>query len=118
MCELTDLSLTAPCSSFHNTPAKAKRWQMLEPRQLDQLSTEGRLPAARNLDLLATGAQVALLHSQDQLAVTAVGEAGDAVAAAIDAIATRMARGGRLVYVGMGTSGRLAQLDAAECPPT
>ncbi len=85
---------------------------------LDALETEGRLPAAADLDRLPTRRQVALMAQQDMAAVAAVATAGDQIAAAVDAIAERLRAGGRLLYVGAGTPGRLAVLDAAECPPT
>jgi N-acetylmuramic acid 6-phosphate etherase len=59
-----------------------------------------------------------LQNAQDRGVPAAVAAAGDAIAGAIDAIVERLRRGGRLVYVGAGTSGRLAALDAAECGPT
>src|SRR5713101_750512 len=71
-----------------------------------------------DLDLRTTRELVGLLNLEDATVAGAVGEAGDALAAAIDATAERLARGGRLVYVGAGTSGSLAALDAAECGPT
>jgi N-acetylmuramic acid 6-phosphate etherase len=86
--------------------------------ELDALATEARLPAAANLDRLPTRRQVALLAQQDAVAVAAVAAAGDQIAVAVDAIAARLRTGGRLVYVGAGTSGWLALLDAAECGPT
>jgi N-acetylmuramic acid 6-phosphate etherase len=70
------------------------------------------------LDLRTTREIVGVLNAEDATVAGAVAEAGDALAAAIDAIAERLARGGRLIYVGAGTSGRLAALDAAECGPT
>jgi N-acetylmuramic acid 6-phosphate etherase len=70
------------------------------------------------LDLRTTRELVGLLNAEDATVAGAVAEAGDALALAIDAIAARLARGGRLVYVGAGTSGSLAALDAAECGPT
>ncbi|HJQ82602.1 MAG TPA: N-acetylmuramic acid 6-phosphate etherase, partial [Candidatus Binatia bacterium] len=70
------------------------------------------------LDLLTTRDQVRLLNAEDRTVATAVAEASDALADAIDAIVARMRAGGRLVYVGAGTSGALAALDAAECGPT
>jgi N-acetylmuramic acid 6-phosphate etherase len=82
------------------------------------LVTEGRLPEATDLDLLSTGAQVALLCAQDRAAVAAVEAASGQLVAAIDAAAVRLRRGGRLIEVGAGTPGRLAVLDAAECHPT
>ena len=73
--------------------------------------------ATRELDAADARAR-RLLNVADATVAAAVAEAGDALAAAIDAIAARLARGGRLVYVGAGTSGGLAALDAAECGPT
>lgn len=71
-----------------------------------------------DLDLRTTRELVGLLNLEDATVAGAVAEAGDTLAAAIDATAERLARGGRLVYVGAGTSGSLAALDAAECGPT
>jgi N-acetylmuramic acid 6-phosphate etherase len=85
---------------------------------LDALATEQRLPAAAALDQLDTRAQVALLAEQDAVAVAAVAAAGDAIAAAVERTVPRLRRGGRLIELGAGTSGRLSLLDAAECGPT
>jgi N-acetylmuramic acid 6-phosphate etherase len=71
-----------------------------------------------DLEQRGTRELVGLLNDEDGTVAGAVAEAGDALAAAIDAIAERLGRGGRLIYVGAGTSGRLAALDAAECGPT
>lgn len=89
-----------------------------EPTDLDALTTEGRVPEARNLDLLSTRQQVALLSAHDRVAVDAVEASGDRIAEVVELVASRLADGGRLIYVGAGTSGRLALLDAAECGPT
>jgi N-acetylmuramic acid 6-phosphate etherase len=70
------------------------------------------------LEARSTRELVTLLNVEDATVAGAVASAGDALAAAIDEIAARIARGGRLVYVGAGSSGRLAALDAAECGPT
>src|SRR5207237_3414338 len=59
-----------------------------------------------------------LMHREDAAAVEAVATQADAIARAIDLVAEKFAAGGRLVYIGAGTSGRLGVLDAAECPPT
>lgn len=85
---------------------------------MDGLATEGRLPAAADLDLMSTRDQVALMCQEDLTAVRAVAAAGDQLVAAIDAAVGRLRRGGRLIEVGAGTPGRLAVLDAAECRPT
>jgi N-acetylmuramic acid 6-phosphate etherase len=80
--------------------------------------TETARPELADLDMRPTREIVRLLNDEDATVPAAVAEAGDALTAAIDAIAERMARGGRLIYVGAGTSGALAALDAAECGPT
>jgi N-acetylmuramic acid 6-phosphate etherase len=80
--------------------------------------TESLHPAGADLDRLPTARLVARLHAGDREAVRAVGRAVPGIARLADAAAERLARGGRLVYAGAGTSGRLAALDAAECPPT
>ncbi len=83
-----------------------------------QRPTEAWSPRFADLELRSSRELVRLLNEEDATVAGAVAEAGDELAAAIEAIAARLARGGRLVYVGAGTSGRLAALDAAECGPT
>lgn len=73
---------------------------------------------SQDLDRRTTLELVGLMHREDRRAVAAVRPNLPAIAAAIDAIAARMEKGGRLIYVGAGTSGRLGILDASECPPT
>jgi N-acetylmuramic acid 6-phosphate etherase len=80
--------------------------------------TEEANPGSVGLDLLETRALVELIVADQHAAVGAVLAQADAIARAVDAIADRLERGGRLHYVGAGTSGRLATLDAAEMPPT
>jgi N-acetylmuramic acid 6-phosphate etherase len=80
--------------------------------------TEQRSRSGADLDLLGTGELVRLMNGEDATVAGAVAEAAGALAAAIDAIVERLERGGRLVYVGAGSSGRLAHVDAAECAPT
>lgn len=82
------------------------------------LLTERPNPASETLDQLPTASLVELFCANDLLPQQAVAAAAPALTAAIDAIAARLARGGRLFYLGAGTSGRLGVLDAAECPPT
>lgn len=82
------------------------------------LTTEAARADLADLDLRSTRDLVRLLNEEDATVPAAVAEAGDALAAAIDAIVERMRRGGRLVYAGAGTSGALAALDAAECGST
>ena len=85
---------------------------------LDRMATEAHNPRSANLDRLSTLEIVRLINSEDAGVAAAVAKAEISIAEAIDRIHERMARGGRLVYVGAGTSGRLGVLDAAECPPT
>lgn len=86
--------------------------------RLSEISTEARHPASAQLDELATPALVELLHAGDGEALAAVGCILPQIATAIDTISLRLRAGGRLFYMGAGTSGRLGVLDASECPPT
>ena len=83
-----------------------------------QSITEGRVEEHADLDLKSTHGLVELMNAEDANVPDAVHAAAAPLAAAIDAIVARLERGGRLVYVGAGTSGRLAAMDAAECEPT
>jgi N-acetylmuramic acid 6-phosphate etherase len=80
--------------------------------------TEARNPASEQIDALDTRAIVALINAEDAKVAPAVAAVGDEIARLADQVVERMRRGGRLIYVGAGTSGRLGALDAAECPPT
>jgi N-acetylmuramic acid 6-phosphate etherase len=80
--------------------------------------TEGRVDERADLDLRSTRDLVDLMNNEDATVAAAVGDVTGPLTAAIDAIVDRLERGGRLVYVGAGTSGRLAAMDAAECQPT
>ncbi|MFI7639835.1 N-acetylmuramic acid 6-phosphate etherase [Nonomuraea sp. NPDC049400] len=85
---------------------------------LPELSTEQSDPRYSQIDRLPTEQIARLMNQADAAVPAAVAVAIPAISAAIDAISARMADGGRLLYVGAGTSGRLAVLDASECPPT
>jgi N-acetylmuramic acid 6-phosphate etherase len=85
---------------------------------LKNLTTEARNPASMNIDELSAIELVRLMNTEDAMVAAAVETQAEPIAAAIDAIADRLRRGGRLIYVGAGTSGRLGVLDATECPPT
>jgi len=85
---------------------------------LSALPTEARNPNSNNLDRLSTLDMLTLINREDQSVALAVERELAHIARAIDAIAERFARGGRLFYIGAGTSGRLGVLDASECPPT
>jgi N-acetylmuramic acid 6-phosphate etherase len=80
--------------------------------------TEHRNPASRNLDRLSSTAILRLMNREDRKVAMLVGREIPMIARAVDAVVRSIRKGGRLIYVGAGTSGRLAVLDAAECPPT
>jgi N-acetylmuramic acid 6-phosphate etherase len=81
-------------------------------------TTEKRNKKSANIDKLSTVEVVKLINSEDMLIAGAVGKEAKKIAAAVDMIVERFRQGGRLFYVGAGTSGRLGVLDASECPPT
>jgi N-acetylmuramic acid 6-phosphate etherase len=85
---------------------------------LDDLVTEATNAAATELDLRPTLELVELMNAEDATVPAAVARVGPEIASAVDAIVERLRAGGRLVYAGAGTSGRLAALDAAECVST
>ncbi len=85
---------------------------------LAQLQTEARNPASARLDELTSIEIVDLMVKEDGTIPAAVGTQRQRIAQAIDVIADRLGKGGRLIYSGAGTSGRLGVLDASECPPT
>jgi len=87
-------------------------------QQLNQLITEQRNPNSMQLDSLSAQELVALINREDQQVALAVEKCLPQIALAVEKIVTAFERGGRLVYVGAGTSGRLGVLDASECPPT
>ena len=89
-----------------------------QPTPLEQLTTEARNPASAAIDSLSALEIVQLMNGEDALVAAAVADQAESIARAIDAITQRLRSGGRLVYLGAGTSGRLGVLDASECPPT
>jgi N-acetylmuramic acid 6-phosphate etherase len=84
----------------------------------ERLATERVNPRSARLDRLGARAIATLMNREDRVAVAAVGRVAPAIAAAVDTIVAALAAGGRLFFVGAGTSGRLGVLEAAECPPT
>ena len=80
--------------------------------------TEKRNAASRNLDRMTAGEIVRLMNREDRRVAVAVGRELPAIARAVEAIVGATRKGGRLIYVGAGSSGRMGVLDAAECPPT
>jgi N-acetylmuramic acid 6-phosphate etherase len=86
--------------------------------QLASLTTEAFRPELADIDELPTLDIARLMNGEDAGVPAAVAAQLPRIAAAVDAVAERMARGGRLIYAGAGTAGRLGVLDASECPPT
>ena len=84
----------------------------------DKIKTEERNERTANIDTLSTIDMVRLINDEDKKVASAVEREAEHIAAAVDVIAEQLRRGGRLVYIGCGTSGRLGVLDAVECPPT
>ena len=85
---------------------------------VNRLSTEKLNPASKDLDLRSSLEVAEIINAEDAKVDPAVQRALPQIAVAIDLIAAALERGGRLIYVGAGSSGRIAALDAAECPPT
>jgi N-acetylmuramic acid 6-phosphate etherase len=97
--------------------ASSNRWQTLLS-ELDHLVSEGRNPRTMAIDLQPTSDILRAINDEDRLVPAAVERVIPEISAAVDRIVEAFGKGGRLVYLGAGTSGRLGVLDAAECPPT
>lgn len=91
---------------------------MHKKEDLAALLTEQRNPASTAIDTLPTAAMLAVINSEDAKVAAAVQACIPAIAQVVDAVSARMRTGGRLFYIGAGTSGRLGVLDASECRPT
>ncbi|WP_305372413.1 N-acetylmuramic acid 6-phosphate etherase [Photobacterium leiognathi] len=85
---------------------------------LTQLVTESRNTASQNIDMLSTVEMLQVINNEDKKVALAVEQVLPEIAQVVDAIAIAFQQGGRLIYAGAGTSGRLGILDASECPPT
>ena len=108
---LNDLLLSYSKGAHLNRTRKPKS-------DLRQLSTEQILPAARDLDRKSSLEIVRLINDEDATVAAAVRRALPQIARAVDVVVAGLRHGGRLIYVGAGTSGRIAALDASEIPPT
>lgn len=91
---------------------------MTTPPDRSAVPTEAVHPRSAGLDALPTSELLALMSEEDERAVRAVRAQADRIEALIEALVPRFQAGGRLIYIGAGTSGRLGVLDASECPPT
>lgn len=85
---------------------------------LSSLDTESSTTERGDLDLLETAELVRRMNAEDQRVPRAVAERAEEIALAVDGVTERFRRGGRLIYIGAGTAGRIGVLDASECPPT
>src|SRR5688572_4490011 len=85
---------------------------------LRDLATEKVNPLSEQIDCLSPLEIVQLINGEDAKVAAAVQAEAEQIAAAVEGIAERLRGGGRLIYIGAGTSGRLGVLDASECPPT
>lgn len=85
---------------------------------ISKITTEGRNDLTKNIDLLSTSEMIRLINSEDKKVAYAVEEALGQIELVVDEVTKVFEKGGRLVYIGAGTSGRLGVLDASECPPT
>ncbi|MFR0192314.1 N-acetylmuramic acid 6-phosphate etherase, partial [Escherichia coli] len=86
--------------------------------QLEKMITEGSNAASAEIDRVSTLEMCRIINDEDKTVPLAVERVLPDIAAAIDVIHTQVSGGGRLIYLGAGTSGRLGILDASECPPT
>ena len=110
---------TAPADGASTSNGGPPRAAVNAPHvALEHLTTEARNPASEGLDSLSTLEIVRVMNAEDARVAEAVGREAKAIATVVDVVADRLSRGGRLIYTGAGTSGRLGVLDAAECPPT
>ncbi len=107
-----------PLDFFRDLYNAAMPTQPTKRRRTDRRLTEQRNAASRNLDRMTAMEIVRLMNREDRKVTVAVGREIRAIARAVDAIVSGIRKGGRLIYVGAGSSGRMAVLDAAECAPT
>jgi N-acetylmuramic acid 6-phosphate etherase len=91
---------------------------VIDSSRLGKLKTEESNPDSERLDAMSPLEIVRLMNRQDRLVVEAVEAMQEVIARCIERITERLSKGGRLIYTGAGTSGRLGVLDASECPPT
>jgi N-acetylmuramic acid 6-phosphate etherase len=101
-----------------NDAAHPKNLSLTHPENLSLLRTEESNPLSADLDMLSTLDMVRLMNTLDQDVPRQVGAEAETIARAIDLVVAHLRIGGRLIYAGAGTSGRLGILDASECPPT
>lgn len=104
--------------SFARLSPTLLQYSLRNSQVLDGLTTEKRNPASEKVDEFSSLEIVNLINQEDQGVATAVSLEAESIARAVDAVVESLQSGGRLIYMGAGTSGRLGVLDASECPPT
>lgn len=100
------------------TTASSNKVPLLSARAYGKLPTEQPNPRTRNIDRLSTAGVVRLINAEDRRVPLAVARVCRDIARGVDAVAASLSAGGSILFLGAGTSGRLAVLEAAECPPT
>lgn len=105
---------TTPVASGSQSPPLLRP----QPLKLDELQTEQSNPASKDIDTLSTLEMCRVINAEDQRVAAAVAEITPTISEAIDKIVERMSTGGRLLYMGAGTSGRLGVLDLSDLPPS
>lgn len=111
-------SIAMPKAEGHASPTGDTGARLALLAELEGLVSEDRNPRTMGIDLMSTAEILAAINREDRIVPEAVGKTLPEVARAVDAIVAAFGKGGRLVYIGAGTSGRLGVLDASECPPT
>ena len=101
-----------------NKPPIVNRQSPVAPPDRSHVATEQRNPASASLDTLGVADTLALMNREDAKVAAAVAEAIPALTKLVEDVVKSLRAGGRLIYLGAGTSGRLGVLDASECPPT
>ncbi|HEX7697519.1 MAG TPA: N-acetylmuramic acid 6-phosphate etherase [Candidatus Acidoferrum sp.] len=115
---LYNAGMTSQPKKRRRTERRLTHHFLTQHRLTEHRLTEQRNAASKNLDRMTAVEIVRLMNREDRKVAVAVGREIPAIARAVDVIVRRMQNGGRLIYVGAGSSGRMAVLDAAECPPT
>ncbi len=94
------------------------RGEKMAEINIKQITTENRNPSTMNIDTLSTNQILEKINDEDQKVAPAVRKAIDQIVPLVDQVVASFNQGGRLIYLGAGTSGRIGVLDASECPPT
>jgi N-acetylmuramic acid 6-phosphate etherase len=110
------IAITFPDTTSQSTARSYN--ELISSESIADLVTEQPNPASARIDLLETRQMLEVMNAEDRVVATSITPELSAIARAVDAIVAALRQGGRLFYIGAGTSGRLGVLDASECPPT